>query len=264
MTLVRLWICLAVLLFISLPAAAQQNALQPAASLTNSVGMQFVSVPAGSFMMGSPYDEKGRQEDESPHQVTFSRAFYISITEVTQGQWHKVMGYNRSHFKGDSLPVEKITWKEAALFCEKLSQLESRIYRLPTEAEWEYACRAGSATAFAGNNCAECLAWYAANSGEQSRGVAEKFSNAWGLFDMHGNVSEWCADFYSPEYPDSAVSDPTGPDDGKHYVIRGGAWDTFLPGCRSAARSSAPASYQFKQTGFRVVMEVDKSAGGQK
>jgi len=264
MTFNRLRLCLSVLLFIALPAAAQQNAPQSAASLTNSVGMQFVLIPAGDFIMGSPYDEKGRQEDETPHQVTLTRAFYIGVTEVTQGQWHKVMGYNRSQFKGDSLPVEKITWKEAVEFCQKLSQMENKVYRLPTEAEWEYACRAGSAVAFAGNNCADCLAWYAANSNEHSHPVAEKFSNAWGVFDMHGNVSEWCADFYSPEYPDSAVTDPTGPADGKQYVIRGGAWDTFLPGCRSAARSSAPASYQFKQTGFRVVMEVDNSAGGQK
>ncbi len=206
--------------------------------------------------MGSPYDETGRQGDEFQHKVTITRPFRISVTEITQAQWQTVMGINRSQFKGDSLPVEKISWKEALLFCKKLSEKEGRTYRLPTEAEWEYACRAGSTNRFAGSENIENIAWYANNSQSKTHPVGSKEPNAWGLYDMIGNVSEWCLDYYVPDYPEQEVSDPACPAEGKYHVIRGGAWDSFVPGCRNAARSSAPASYQFKQTGFRLVLEL--------
>ena len=230
---------------------------KPGNTITNSVDIILAYIPAGSFMMGSPYDEPGRQEDEFLHKVTITRPFRFSITEITQVQWQTVMGINRSQFKGDSLPVEKISWKDAVLFCQKLSEKEGRIYRLPTEAEWEYACRAGSTNRFAGSENIEQIAWYSKNSFNKTHHVGVKYPNAWGLYDMTGNVSEWCLDYYVPDYPEKSVSDPAGPAEGKYHVIRGGAWDSFLPGCRCAARSSAPVSYQFKQTGFRLVLELN-------
>jgi len=229
---------------------------KPGHIITNSIGIRLAYIPAGSFLMGSPYDEAGRQEDEFQHKVTISRPFRISVTEITQAQWQIVIGINRSQFKGDSLPVEKMSWKEAVLFCQMLSEKEGRTYRLPTEAEWEYACRAGSMEAFAGSGDIEQVAWYANNSKNKTQPVATKKPNAWKLYDMHGNVSEWCLDYYAPDYPEHEVSDPRGPAEGKYHIIRGGAWDSFPPGCRSAARSSAPVSYQFKQTGFRIVLEL--------
>ena len=224
--------------------------------IENSLNMRLVRISAGEFIMGSPVDEKGHQEDEFQHKVIFTDPFYIGITEVTQAQWKSVMGTNRSNFKGDDLPAEKLSWKEALLFCRKLSELEGRTYRLPTEAEWEYACRGGSSGPYAdSSNNPDQIAWYSNNSGNNTHPVGQMKPNAWGIYDMHGNVSEWCQDYYIPEYPDEEAVDQPGPGEGKYRVIRGGAWDSFPVGCRSSARSSAPASYQFKQTGFRVVLE---------
>lgn len=229
---------------------------KPGSIYVNSIDMKFAYIPAGSFLMGSPFDEKGHQSDEFPHQVTLTHPFRISITEVTQFQWKAVVNVNRSNFSGDGLPVEKVGWQEAVLFCKKLSEKEVKTYRLPTEAEWEYACRSGSTKPFSGSGNLDQIAWYADNSLDTTHPVGSKLPNAWGLYDMHGNVSEWCLDSYNPEYPNTIVNNPTGPEAGTYRVIRGGAWDSFPVACRSAARSSAPASYQFKQTGFRVVMEI--------
>lgn len=229
----------------------------PGQAMVNSVGMGLVYIPAGSFGMGSPFDEPGRQEDEFPHQVTLSRPFYMGATEVTQAQWQAVMGRNPSNFQGDDRPVEKVSWRDAAAFCRKLSELEDRTYRLPTEAEWEYACRAGSQARYGGGGRLEDLGWYSDNSGGTTHTVGTRTANAWRLFDMHGNVSEWCGDYYDPDYPEKEVADPVGPDQGTYRVIRGGSWGYFARACRCAARSSAPASYQLVQTGFRVVLEID-------
>jgi len=218
--------------------------------------MKLAYIPAGCFDMGSPPDEKGRQTDEFQHRVILTRPFYIAVTEVTQAQWQAVMGDVQCHFKGDNLPVEKVSWYEAVTFCKRLSQKEGKTYRLPTEAEWEYACRAGATGPFAGPGKLDEIGWYRANSKGQTHPVATKKPNAWGLYDMHGNVSEWCSDYYSPDYPQATVTDPVGPAEGKYRVIRGGSWDYFARGCRCAARSSAPPSYQLKQTGLRVVMEL--------
>ncbi len=226
-------------------------------TIENTLGLRLVLIPAGSFTMGSPFHEKGRQADEFPHEVKLSRPFYIGMTEVTQTQWTEIMGINRSNFKSGDLPVEKISWQDAVLFCKKLSVKEGKTYRLPTEAEWEYACRAGSPDAFGGAGNLADVAWFANNSGDTTHPPGGKLPNAWGIYDMHGNVSEWCADIYDPEYPHESVENPTGPAKGPARVIRGGAWDSFPPGCRAAARSSAPPSYQFTQTGLRVVMEID-------
>ena len=229
----------------------------PGNLIANTLGMRLAYIPAGRFDMGSPPEEKGRQPDEFQHAVLLTRPFRISATEVTQAQWQAVMGANRSHFKGDDLPVEKVSWRDAVAFCERLSELEGGTYRLPTEAEWEYACRATTTTRFSTiTDELGTIAWYAANSDEHTHPVGSKRTNAWGLYDMHGNVSEWCSDYYEPQYPTVAVTDPTGPAEGKYHVMRGGSWGYFLRACRNAARSSALPAYQFIQTGFRVVMEL--------
>ena len=222
--------------------------------IVNSVGIQLVLIPAGSFRMGSAYEEKNRQEDEEPHSVTISRSFYISRTEITQRQWRSLQGLDKSFFKGDDLPVEKISWYEAVTFCQKLSQQEGKKYRLPTEAEWEYACRGrwgnGADAGSLGDH-----AWYRENSEETTHVVAQKKPNSMGLNDMLGNVAEWCQDVYAAEYPASPVQDPQGPEQGTFRLMRGGSWASLAPACRCASRSDAPAAYQLKQTGFRIVLE---------
>ncbi len=228
------------------------------APLKNSVGMTMVLIPAGTFTMGSPPGEGMRQPEERMHQVRITRPFRIDATEVTQKQWLALMNFNRSDNLGDSLPVENISWKDAVEFCRRLSEREGKTYRLPTEAEWEYACRAGSEDAFSGSDDPTRIAWYDANSSGKTHPVGSLLPNSWGLFDMHGNVAEWCADYYAP-YPDQEkFDDPAGPSKGRARVIRGGSWKHFLPALRSAARSSAPASYQLGYVGFRVVMEADQ------
>jgi formylglycine-generating enzyme required for sulfatase activity len=231
---------------------------EPANVVVNSAGMKLAYIPAGEFEMGSPIGEKGRAEDELQHRVKLTRRFRIGVTEVTQGQWEAVMGYNRSNFKGSDLPVEKISWREAVAFCKKLSKEESKRYRLPTEAEWEYACRAGATGAFGGTGKIDEMAWYADNSEETSHPVGTKGANAWGLNDMHGNVAEWCSDRYGAEYPEGEAVDPNGQGEGTYRVVRGGSWSHFARACRCAARSSVPESYQLRQTGLRVVMEVSE------
>ena len=237
---------------------AEQSGAEPEAGsvIINSIGMKLAYIPAGAFDMGSPPDEKGRQDDEFQHRVKLTHPFRIGVTEVTQAQWRAVMGSVRCHFNGDNLPVEKVSWNDAVAFCKKLSEKEGRTYRLPTEAEWEYACRAGTTGPFAGTGKIDEMGWYEANSEGRTHPVATKKPNAWGLYDVHSNVSEWCNDYYRPDYPEVAVTDPTGPTEGKYRIIRGGSWGYFARGCRCAARSSAPASYQLKQTGLRIVMEM--------
>lgn len=242
---------------------------------TNSIGMKLVLIPKGTFMMGSPTSEEGRQEDETQHEVTISKDYYLGVYEVTQAQYEKVMGRNPSHFKGDivdglnaDLPVEQVSWEAAVEFCKKLSDLPEerkagRVYRLPTEAQWEYACRAGSRTAYSFGESSELLgdyAWFNKNSGKngdpfekQTHPVGQKKPNAWRLYDMHGSVNEWCSDLYG-DFPITPVRDPTGPSEGKSHVLRGGSW--FLSGgyCRSASRGWAgPASWYFN-LGFRVAL----------
>jgi formylglycine-generating enzyme required for sulfatase activity len=219
-------------------------------SLENSIGMQLVFITAGSFTMGSPYENEMRQDDEKPHNVIIERGFYMSATEVTQAQWTAVMGHNKSFHKGDSLPAEKMSWKEAVVFCEKLSEREGKTYRLPTEAKWEYACRAGEESP--SMDQLGDTAWYAMNSGGRTQPVAQKQPNAWGLYDLLGNISEWCADGYVADY--AADADTIAQSRSK--VIRGGAFDSFPPACRAAARTSGPAAYKYAQTGFRVVLEI--------
>ncbi|MBU2548274.1 MAG: SUMF1/EgtB/PvdO family nonheme iron enzyme [Proteobacteria bacterium] len=213
----------------------------------NSIGMNFVLIPAGSFLMGSPPDEPDRKDDETRHPVTISRSFYLQATEVTQGQWQAVMGNNPSQNStcGNDCPVENISWDDARDFIARLNAKEgTNAYRLPTEAEWEYACRAGSKTAFSWGGQADCSkANYGLGYSGECKGTNPGHTmkvglfppNAWGLYDMHGNVWEWCADWYGA-YPSSPATDPTGPAMGSFRVFRGGGWGRDAAYCRAALR----------------------------
>ncbi|KPA15221.1 serine/threonine protein kinase [Candidatus Magnetomorum sp. HK-1] len=200
-------------------------------------------------MMGSPTDEPGRTDQEIQHQVSLTKGYYMQTTEVTQGQWKEIMGDNPSYFLscGKNCPVENISWNDVQDFIEKLNHKDNRrLYRLPTEAEWEYAARSGTTTPFAFGNC---LSTNDANyNGNRplsgcSTGIYRKSpitvatlkANAWGLYDMHGNVYEWCNDWYS-SYPTSAVVDPLGPETGSYRMIRGGYWFVIARYCRSSFR----------------------------
>jgi formylglycine-generating enzyme required for sulfatase activity len=246
---------------------------EPERFITNSIGMKLALIPAGKFMMGSPDSEPGRHPDEGPqHPVTISRPFYMGIHEVTQAQYQRIMGKNPAAFQasnghGPQHPVECVSWSDAVQFCQKLSELAAerkagRSYRLPTEAEWEYACRAGTTTAYAFGDPArmDASAWHKGNSGGHSHEVGERPPNAWGLFDMTGNVWEWCADYKEPYADSKPRVDPRGPDTGTMRIFRGGCWMSTPPMLRAAHRElfgCGPNSAQ-SNIGFRVVCDVAK------
>jgi formylglycine-generating enzyme required for sulfatase activity len=231
--------------------------------------MTFVKIPAGTFMMGSPATESGRGSDEGPqHQVTISKGFELQATEVTQGQWVAVMGSNPSyhtspeHCPGEHVesgglrmcPNNPVEWQVSYQIGEFIQKLDSRgdgyRYRLPTEAEWEYAARAGTTGPYAGE--LDAMAWYRENSGGMTHPVAKKQANAWGLYDMHGNVNEWTADFHG-DYRSEAVSDPTGPSTGPFRVRRGGSWLYGAQICRSASRGPNTPGGSEHDVGFRLL-----------
>ncbi len=229
--------------------------------------MVFVLVPPGSFVMGSPPDEHGRDNDETPHRVTLTRGFWMSLRQVTQRQWKAVMPDNPSDFQGDDLPVEQVSWHDGTLFTEALTRREAHTYRLATEAEWEYACRAGTTTTFFfGAGISTDLANYYGNRAYGSAGRGEYRQrttpvgsfppNAFGLYDMHGNVWEWCADWYGP-YPAGPVVDPTGPEKGSDRLLRGGSWFRYPTESRSASRRRIAPATRDKGFGFRVVVELE-------
>ncbi|MBI3018436.1 MAG: formylglycine-generating enzyme family protein [Deltaproteobacteria bacterium] len=229
----------------------------------NALGMTFVSIPKGSFQMGSPSEEPGRvHADETLHDVTLTQDFEIMTTEVTQKMWFDIMGENPSYFKGDTLPVEQVSWNDAQLFVEKLNAItnDGYAYRLPTEAEWEYAARSGTQTAFSfGDYDASALqayGWFVENSQNQTHPVAQKKPNVWGLYDMHGHLWEWVLDNFSSDYSKALSQlDANSGNFGVsvYRVFRGGglnhnAWDL-----RSASRSDrAPGDRGFNM-GFRLV-----------
>ena len=252
---------------------------------TNKLGMNFVLIPAGSFLMGSPKSEKGRQWNEKRHKVVISKSFYMGESEVTQGQWEKLVGFNPSSFSklGKNYPVDTISWDQCIEFIRVLNKWENTDrYQLPTEAQWEYACRAGSTTAFAEgnvttNSCNEPepalihTAWYCYNSGDASPAggfkphpVKTRKPNKWGLYDMHGNVQEWVLDsckwrnFWrtrvgavTDTYKDNII-DPLNKT-GEHRIIRGGGWYQKSKYQRSAYRSYYKPGVKRNSLGFRIV-----------
>jgi len=243
-------------------------------NLGKGVTIKLALIPAGKFMMGTPAGEKDRRNDEGPQrEVTISKPFYMGIYEVTQEQYEQVMGTNPSKYKGKQNPVLDVSWSDALEFCRKLSQNTGKTVRLPTEAEWEHACRAGTKTRFSfgddavdlhnyGNYCdksntAHC-AWQdkAHNDGHDKEAPVGSFKpNAFGLYDMHGNAWEWCADWYDGKYYANANNrDPAGPDSGTQRVLRGGGCNDDPRNCRSACRGRYFPDFRGLFQGFRVVV----------
>lgn len=256
-------------------------------SFVNKIGIKLVKISSGSFLMGSPSSEPGRKWDEKQHRVTLTRGFYISSTEVTQEQWFTVMSYNPSTFKecGPRCPVESVSWYECQEFIDKLNKLErTTAYRLPTEAEWEYACRAGSKTAFANGEitASQCdidknldkIGWYCGNTGQRKpvifdnapKPVGLKMPNKWGLYDMHGNVNEWCLDASKPRgllrtgvvndtYKKERITNPISRK-GPNRIFRGGSWNTSTKYSRSANRGAFKPMVHRNYIGFRIVKDL--------
>ncbi|MDR1920387.1 MAG: formylglycine-generating enzyme family protein [Candidatus Adiutrix sp.] len=237
----------------------------------NSIGMEFVLIPAGSFVMGAPESESkawaslpGRPDrDVLPHQVTISQPFYLGKYEVTQGQWAAVMGDNpsRYRFEGENNPVENVSWDDIQVFIQKLNQKDGTDrYRLPTEAEWEYAARAGTTSAYSfGDDDSELgrYAWHQGNARATTHPVGQKEPNAWGLYDMYGNVWELTADWYGANYyADSPASDPRGPSSGTDRVHRGGSFVSAAAQCRSAYRLPCPPGTYNSNFGFRLAISA--------
>lgn len=232
--------------------------------INDTVAIQFKLINAGVFFQGSPPQEANRQADEGPrHPVEISEAFYLGTFEVTQEQWQAVMGYNPAIFSAlpssGRRPVESVSWKECQDFIAELNRLGQGTFRLPTEAEWEYACRAGSQTAYywgedmAANGQSD-YAWANSRSMAMTQPAGQKKPNAWGLYDMAGNVWEWCSDWYGP-YPSEKVTDPKGPASGKMKVFRGGSWYDFFESHRSANRHKHAPDEKYTAIGFRLVLE---------
>ncbi len=275
---------LTVLLLVTAGPVASEEMIKagsasPVKSITNSTGMKFVLIPSGSFTMGSQLspeeiarryggDTRNYKDEQPPHPVEITKPFYLQTTEVTQGQWKKVMGDNPSYFKdcGDDCPVESVSWYDAQEFISKLNQMEAtKKYRLPTEAEWEYACRAKTTTLFYTGEClstdqANYRGTYPGKNCPKGEYRAETVKvgifqpNAWGLYDMHGNVSEWGQDWYG-EYSPNSVADPKGPSKGEFRVLGGRSWKGQAKFLRSANRSRQYPDLRTRHFGFRVARD---------
>jgi formylglycine-generating enzyme required for sulfatase activity len=253
--------------------------------LGNNVKMRLALIPAGKFMMGSPATELGRGSDEGPQrEVTISKPFYMGAFEVTQEQYEQVMGKNPSAFKGAKNPVENVSWDEAVEFCRKLSARTGKKVMLPTEARWEYACRAGTTTAFHTGDALKpgqanvyipsnpgvwdtIMAWVGKSPAQKTIQMMPAGSfppNGFGLYDMHGNVWEWCSDWHADSYANAKNQDPTGPDSGSGRVLRGGCWDDNPPHCRSAYRDGSSPDYRYRYLGFRVAVDLPAGQAGSK
>ena len=241
--------------------------------IDKSINMKMVLIPAGKFMMGSPKDEKDRCDDEILHEVTITKPFYLGTYLVTQEEYEKVMGRNPSCYSATGagrgkvigrdtsrFPMEEVSWFAAVEFCKRLSELPEeknagRTYRLPTEAEWEYACRAGTTTQFYfGDKITTAQANYDHRYDRPPTPVGSFPANAWGLYDMHGNVEEWCQDWYGP-YPQEKVVDPQGPKTGERRVLRGGSFFDDASGVRSASRRNREPAWRCETIGFRVARD---------
>jgi sulfatase modifying factor 1 len=261
----------------------QAVALAPP-TITTKGGVEMVLIPAGSFLMGSRH---GREEESPAHEVSID-AFLMDKYEVTQAEYERLGLPCPSHFKGPTLPAEQVTWAQAAFYCNTRSREEdfqpcyneetgacnfqANGYRLPTEAEWEYACRAGIDGDYSFGNDARSLgahAWFADNAAKKTHPVGQKKPNAWGLYDMHGNVAEWCNDVYDKNsYKSSPAANPRGPADGKEYVLRGGSWKSNAEALRSSSRLGenpgfSDACLARDAIGFRCVRKAPSGSAGQ-
>ncbi len=257
-------LCLAALFASVTPARADE----PPKTVTNTLNMKFTWTPPGDFKMGSLKEEKERKNDELQHKVTLTKGFYMAIHTVTQEQWTEVMGKNPSKFTdGKNLPVEQVNWNECQEFIKKLQEKDKKPYRLPTEAEWEYACRAGTTTPFnTGDTLSTDQANYNGNFtyGDGKKGVYREKTmpvgsfppNPWGLYDMHGNVWQWCEDLYQDPYPKTDVVDPIGKT-GENRVIRGGSWIDNPLECRCAYRGASRPILRHALVGFRVCFSME-------
>ncbi len=251
------------------PLKNPTQAARPFHSYENRLGMEMIWCWPGTFEMGSLIREPARNEDETRHEVILTRGFWPARHEVTQGQWQKIMVKNSNQFRqNEGLPVEGVSWHGAMIFSNELTKLErdrgsipeDLEYTLPTEAQWEYACRAGNSAPFSGVNL-ESIGWFFWNASFHTHPVGSKQQNLWGFHDMHGNVWDWCRDWYC-EYPSGPVSDPSGPDNGSAKVDRGGGWFGFAWFCRSAARDRFPPnSNYFNMIGFRPILQKNVNIG---
>jgi formylglycine-generating enzyme required for sulfatase activity len=217
------------------------------------VKMTFCWIPAGEFLMGSPDMEDDRFDDEDQVNVTLSNEYWMGKYQVTQAQWEALMGSNPSRFKGANMPVEKVSWDDAQGFIKKVNGSgvipDGWKMALPTEAQWEYACRAGEAGPYSGGSIDQ-VAWYKGNSESKTHAVGTKKPNAWGLYDMHGNVREWCEDWYDDTL--AGGPDPSGASSGVYRVERGGSWYSKAAGCRAARRHGYPPNFHLG--GFRPAL----------
>ena len=225
----------------------------------NGVSFDMIAVEGGTFTMGATAEQASdAYSDEKPtHQVTLS-SYYIGKTEVTQELWQAVMGSNPSGFSGANLPVEKVSWEDCQIFIAILNELTGKYFRLPTEAEWEYAARGGSKSQgykYSGSNTVDDVAWYPSNSSSKTHPVATKAPNELGIYDMSGNVLEWCSDWYSSSYYSSSSQyNPTGPASGSRRVYRGGSWGSSARLCRVSYRDYNGPSYRFYNLGLRLAL----------
>lgn len=241
------------------PAGAQSDDLKAGATLEGPLGMTFVYIPAGKFRMGS---DKGEPDETPMHRVTFNRGFYVSATEVTQGQWKAVMGENPSGFPscGDDCPVDSVSWDDAQEFIRKLNEKDpGKRYRLPSEAEWEYACRAGTLTeTFWKTEAPDAYCWYDTNSEKTPHAVKGRKPNPWGVYDMLGNLWEWCEDVYIGSYegaPSDGIARASGGEENRR-VARGGSWSSNGWSVRAANRMPYPKDLRYSSLGFRLVREL--------
>ena len=223
----------------------------------NGVSFDMMMVKAGTFTMGATSEMKDPKSDEKPtHQVTLTNDYYIGKTEVTQALWKAVMGNNPSYFKGDNLPVEQVSWDDCQKFISKINSLTGKNFRLPTEAEWEFAARGGNNSnhyQYSGSNKLGDVAWYNGNSGDKTHVVATKQPNELGLYDMSGNVWEWCSDCFG-NYSSSSLTNPTGPNSGSSRVFRGGSWCNDARSCRSSLRFNYGHDRSHSDLGLRLVL----------
>jgi formylglycine-generating enzyme required for sulfatase activity len=236
-------------------------------AVTNALGMEFVRMLPGSFLMGCPAVEPDRYEDETQHHVTLTRDYYLQTTPVTQQQWQAVMGTTVAqqrdladpeeslYGEGPQYPMYFVSWADCQQFIQRLNARGDGLYRLPTEAEWEYACRAGTTTRWSCGDDPQQLeqvAWYFDNANWQTHPVKRKNPNPYGLYDMHGNVWEWCQDWYG-DYPTAPTVDPQGPESGSDRALRGGSWDSPARACRAARRAYRRPEYRLNCIGLRLL-----------